>query len=238
MPSVETTMSMRQETPGIDGWELSSRPGLARAAGLCGMLVVLTDSGRADEARTIAEDAVTAARSHGLPHLIARTEMGFAHAHLESDHVLAERALQSALSCAREHRLENMESRCLRDLALLEGLAGDVLRSLASFDRVIDADHRVGDQLALRSTLGTLAVLFDRNERPEVAATLNGATHEVYYAMGPEARTHLREVLGEAGFAACVATGAAMEFPAAAVRYAREQIALAQCELEDEGSAR
>lgn len=53
----------------------------------------------------------------------------------------------------------------------------------------------------------------------------------------PAARNHLREVLGEAGFTTCVATGAAMEFPAAAVRYAREQIALAQRELTDAAAA-
>ena len=41
------------------------------------------------------------------------------------------------------------------------------------------------------------------------------------------ARNHLGEILGEEGFATCVAAGAAIEFPTAAARYAREQIALA-----------
>jgi hypothetical protein len=218
--------------------DLSSRPGLARAAGLIGMLMVLTAHDRAAEARTIAEDAVTAARAHGNPLFISFAESGFARAYMDSDHARARSALQSALSCAREHRLEQWGNVCLRELALLEGLAGDIPRSLGTFDRVIDVDQRAGDQTDLRGTLGALAVLFDRRERPEVAATLIGANHDNNWPMGlPAARKHLREILGEEAFAACVAAGAAMEFPTAAVRYAREQIALALAELAAEAAA-
>lgn len=209
--------------------ELSSRPGLARTAGLSGMLAVLTARDRAAEARTMAEDAVTAARAHGDPLFIVITEYGFARAPMDSDHGRAQRALQSALSCSREHRLEQIGNVCLREMALLEGLAGDVPHSLITFDRVIDTEQRAGNQTDLRGTLGTLAVLFDRQERPAVAATLIGASQDTHWPMGlPAARTHLREVLGEEGFAACVAAGAALAFPTAAVRYAREQIAQAQ----------
>lgn len=187
----------------------------------------------------MAADAVNAARAHGNPLFIAHAEHGFARAYLESDHRLAQRALQSGLSCAREHRLERTVNDLLGAMAALEGFAGDVPRSLTSFDRVIDAYQRSGNQLDLRGALVDLAVLFDRQKRLEAAATVIGASHTFARSiMGQQAaRNHLREVLGEEGFAACVAAGAAMEFPTAAVRYAREQIALAQRELAAEGGA-
>ena len=132
----------------------------------------------------------------------------------------------------------HMVNDSLREMALLEELAEDIPRSLVMFDRVIDAEQRTGDQVDLRGTLGALAVLFARTERPDVAATLIGASQDIRWPIGlSAARKHLREVLGEKGFAACAAAGAALEFPTATVRCVREQIALAQRELSAEGGA-
>ena len=79
-------------------------------------------------------------------------------------------------------------------------------------------------------------MFFDRFERPEIAATVYGASLPSYSAIMilglPAVADHLRAVLGGTAFDDCVAIGAAME-PADVVRYARQQIELARQELVD-----
>jgi hypothetical protein len=74
-------------------------------------------------------------------------------------------------------------------------------------------------------------VWFDRFERPDVAATLYGASTyhpgSQYYVNVPAMVDHLRAALGDAAFDQCAATGAAMDV-ADAVGYARRQIELAR----------
>ena len=80
--------------------------------------------------------------------------------------------------------------------------------------------HRAGNVANLAATLANLAVFFDRIERPEIAATVYGAStgHASIDIVAnlPAVVDHLRSVLGEPAFDECVAAGAAME-PAEAV---------------------
>ena len=76
-----------------------------------------------------------------------------------------------------------------------------------------------------------LAVCFDRLDRPDVAATLYGASTN--QAIGqltvelPAVVDHLRAALGDVAFDQCVATGANMDL-SDVVGYARHHIELAR----------
>ena len=88
-----------------------------------------------------------------------------------------------------------------REAAGLEAVHGDLGRALALFDTAIDSFHRAGNVANMAMTFADLAVLFDRIERPEIAATLYGAsTHhgDIGWVLNlPAVVDHLREVLGE-----------------------------------------
>ena len=109
-----------------------------------------------------------------------------------------------------------------RDAAGLEAVHGDLEQALALFDTAIDSLHRAGNVGQLAFALADLAVFFDRLERPQIAATLYGATPTNQHRPVPtsppswttsapcSARPH----------STGVAAGAAMEL-ADAVHYAR-----------------
>jgi hypothetical protein len=81
-----------------------------------------------------------------------------------------------------------------------------------------------------------LAVLFDRIDQPEIAATVYGTSIRdgiTIAVMGfADTVEHLHTVLGDAAFDQCVAAGSAMD-PAEAVAYAREQIQAARRQIGD-----
>jgi hypothetical protein len=79
-------------------------------------------------------------------------------------------------------------------------------------------------------------VFFDRFERPEIAATVYGAsTRQASISLVPNLPAvveHLRSVLGEARFDECVATGAGQS-TVEAVRYAHRQLQLTRREIDN-----
>jgi hypothetical protein len=89
--------------------DLAARPGLPRLVGMCGLLSYLDLVGRADEVRSIAEEAVDAARAHGNPLLLAFALSGYGRAFAEIDPARALRAMRHVLACAQEHRTELWE---------------------------------------------------------------------------------------------------------------------------------
>ena len=113
---------------------------------------------------------------------------------------------------------------------------GELEHALALFDTTVDSFHRAGNIPNLAATLAYLAVFFDRYERPEIAATVYGAsTRHGISTMTmdlPRVVNHLCSVLGQSSFDRCVAAGAAME-PADAVAYARDQIQAARRQIAD-----
>ena len=111
---------------------------------------------------------------------------------------------------------------------------GDLETALALFDTTIDSQFRAGNVAHLAGTVATLAVLFDRLDRAETAATMYGTSaHKVTIAVVtglPTVIKQLRHKLGDTVFDHCVATGAAMD-PGEAVRYVRAQIQTARHHL-------
>jgi hypothetical protein len=82
-------------------------------------------------------------------------------------------------------------------------------------------------------TIASLATLFDRLDRPAIAATLVGTTTD--HSTGtvvvdrPRLIDHFRSRLGDAATDAAITAGAHMDL-ATGVRYAHEQIAIVQRE--------
>ncbi len=211
----------------VDRWleicaDLTTQPGFAHVAGLCTTLYMLPAVGRAEE-------AVTAARAHGNPFWIGCALAGYGRAFTATNPPRALTVLRQGLDYTRQHRLPFWEVAIAREAAPLEAVHGDLDKALVLFDTTIDSFHRAGDAANLAAALATLAGLFDRVEQPEVGATIYGTSaHHASINMVinlPAVLDHLRAVLGDTVFDACVATGAAME-PPDAVQYARHHIQL------------
>ena len=143
-------------------------------------------------------------------------------------------SLSQARTAARTHRLRLYEGMIAREAAWLEGVHGDLDPALALFNDTIASQFAAGNVANLAATIGTLAVLFDRLDRAEAAATIYGTTtHQISppVVIGlPTVLHHLRVTLGDAAFEDCVATGAAMNH-SEAVRYVRAQIETARGQL-------
>ena len=211
---------------------LATQPGSARVIGTSGFAWGLPTVGRAEEARTIADEAVAAARVLGNPFWIANVLDGYGRAFAETDPDRALTVLREGLVFARQHRLPLWEASLAQDAARLEAMHGELEQALALFDSAIDDYHRLGNVAGLGFTFTNLAVFFERLERPEIAATVYGASTQ--YGSGiisvvefARVEDHLRSQLGDAGFDKCMADGVAMEL-ADAVLYARRQIQLAR----------
>jgi hypothetical protein len=112
---------------------------------------------------------------------------------------------------------------------------------LALIDTALEIFDGTGNVTSMGATLTHLAVCFDRLDRPDVAATLYGAsTNQALsqYVVDVSAIVdHLRAALGDAAFDQCAATGATME-PADAVEYARHQIERARNQAAQPDSGR
>lgn len=168
--------------------------------------------------------------------MIACALYGYGRAFTETDPVRALAALRQGLLYTREHRLPDWEALIARDAAGLEAVHGELDQALTLFDTTLDSLHRAGNVVNVGATLANLAVLFDRIELPEIAATIYGACTD-YGIINtvinlPDVVDRLRVVLGETVFNECVSTGAALQ-PADAVHYARHQIQLVRRQCAD-----
>jgi hypothetical protein len=214
--------------------DLAVTAGYARVFGLCGLTFMLAEVKRGEEARAIADETLSTARRHGNPMFIAYAMWAYGRAYMETDPARAMDSLREGLDYAQVHRVAIMEANIARHAAAVEAVHGELDRALELFDAAIDSLHRSGNHGDLVPTLAYLAVFFDRIERPEVAATVYGAsTRHSALHRAPHRRAlldHLRAVLGETAFDHCVTAGAAME-PGDAVRYARSHIQLARHQL-------
>ncbi len=207
--------------------DLATRQGFARVVGLCGLTWALPAVGRADEAMVIADETIVVAREYGSPFWIGWALGGYGRAFAEAEPVRALEALRQGLDYAHQCRLPFWEANLAQDAARLEAVHGELDDALALFSKGINAFHHAGNVAFLAATFASLAMFFDRFERPEIAATIYGAsTRQASISLVPhlpEVVAHLRSVLGEDTFDACLEAGAAMEL-AEAVRYAQEQI--------------
>jgi predicted ATPase/class 3 adenylate cyclase len=214
--------------------DLAERQGFARVVGLCGLTWALPAVGRADEATVIADETVAVARDYGSPFWIGWALGGYGRAFAEAEPVRALEALREGLDYAHQHRLPFWEANLAQDAARLEAVHGELDDALALFSKGINSFHHAGNVAFLAATFASLAVFFDRFERPEIAAIIYGAsTRQASISLVPhlpDVVSHLRSVLGITTFDKCVAAGTAQEI-AEAVRYAHEQIQLASREL-------
>jgi predicted ATPase len=210
---------------------LAAQPGLSQVMGQCGLLLALPMAGRDEEARAIAEDTVAAARAHANPYCIATALYGSGRAFAPADPPRALLILRDGLGYAQQHRLLQLEAAMAEEAGGLEAAHGDPGQALALFDASLDSVHGAGDVTSMGTTLAYLAVCFDRFDRPDIAATLYGASTNqaiVQYVVDlPSMVDHLRAALGDAAFDQCAAIGAAMDL-VDAVGYARHHIELAR----------
>jgi predicted ATPase/class 3 adenylate cyclase len=178
---------------------LALQPGVAHVHGLCGLLYLLPLVGRTEEACTIIGETVATARAHGNPNWIAWALVASGQAMGQIDPTAALEAARAGLAYAREHRIPYYEGIVAQGVAALESAYGTPGDALAGFDTTIDSFHRAGNLAWVAFTLGQLAMFFDQNGQPEVAATLYGAT--VHYGNASvavnldETVDHLRAVL-------------------------------------------
>jgi predicted ATPase len=210
--------------------ELAGRQGFARVVGLAGLTWALPAIGRADEARAIAAEALAEARAYGNPFWIGWALGGYGRAFADTEPLAALDALREGLAFAAAQRLPFWQANLAQDAARLEAVHGELGEALDLFGDAIDSFDRAGNVAFLAATLASLAVFFDRHDRPEVAATIYGSsTRHASIGLVPrlaEAVSHLESVLGD-GFARCVAAGVAMD-DTEAVRHAQRQIQLAR----------
>ncbi len=215
--------------------EMVRREGFARVVGLCGLTWALPAIGLAEEARTVAGETLTAARDYGNPFWIGWALGGTGRAFAETEPLAALEALREGLAYAEEHRLPFWKANLAQDAARLEATHGEFDDALRLFSNAIDAFHRAGNIVFLAATLASLAVFFDRFERPEVAATVYGAsTRQASISLVPNLPAvveHLRSVLGDRLFDERVAVGAGQS-TADAVRYAHRQLHLTRREID------
>ena len=208
---------------------LAAQTGLAHLIGLCGLTNVLAVVGRAGEATTIADEAMNAARTHANPYWIAFAYAGAAQAYSMTDPDRALDTCRQGLTYTREHRQRFWEAGIALEAAGLEAAHGDLDQAWDLFATTIDSHHQAGNTAGVALVLAFLAVLFDRLDEPEIAATLYGATTTHHPATTTDradlaaAIDHLRNMLGTDTFDRYVMTGAAMDL-AEAVRYAHHHI--------------
>jgi hypothetical protein len=211
--------------------KLAVQGGPGQVIGRCGLLIHLPMAGRDEEARAIAADTLTAARAHGNPWFIGLALYGSARAFAPADPAQALRLFRDGLAYAQEHRLLLLEATIAQEAAGLETLHGDPGQALALLDTAIASFSSAGNVSSMGTTLAILAVWFDRFGRPDVAATLCGASTNhpgsQYYVDLPAVVDQLRAALGDAAFDQYAAAGAAMDLTEA-VGYARHHIELAR----------
>ncbi len=213
------------------GAAMADKTGFERVVGLDLMVHGLSSAGRFDEAIALVDQTLAAARTQDSPYWIAFALYGSGRAYARSDPARALEFFLQGIDYARAHRNPMSEAFIASDAAPLEAVHGELDRALDRFEDALKSLYNSGQHSSVANTLGSLALFFDRFNKPEVAATIYGACHGygiLSMVIGlPEVVERLRSGLGEQLFAEALATGAAMEL-SDAVQYARHQIGLAR----------
>jgi len=142
--------------------------------------------------------------------------------------------MHRGLAVAHESGNRFNETHMAANLAQLEVERGDPLSALEHISLAIRQLHDSGNSVTLRSPFTNLAILLDRLDHYESAATVAGfAFSPLTAASFPKINAaigHLRDVRGEQTYESLARTGATMT-TAEIVTYAYEQIDQAQAEL-------
>jgi predicted ATPase len=195
----------------------------------------LSLAGSGGEAMDSADGLIEAAEATGNPLFLSLALGVYGFAFCEADPVGALNALGRGLVIAQDSGNRANVSILALFLARLEAEHGDTVPPFDHLTVAIRNFHNSGNTTGVRAPLAVLAVLFDRLERYEPAATIAGfALSPFSAATVPEittAITHLRDVLGEATYESLARNGEAMT-TAAMATYAYDQIDQARTELE------
>jgi predicted ATPase/class 3 adenylate cyclase len=198
------------------------------------LVVALTIAGRDDEAMAAAEDLIDNAEATGNPYALSLALMAYGFAWRHADPDRAAEAMHRGLAIARDSGNRFNEAHIAANLAQVEVERGDPLSALDHISLAIRHLHDSGNIVTLRSPFTNLAILLDRLERYEPAATIAGfALSPLTVVTFPKINaviTHLREVLGEQTYESLARKGETMAIAAMAT-YAYDQIDQARAEL-------
>jgi DNA-binding CsgD family transcriptional regulator len=208
--------------------EVVERYGAERGYGLASYVDGLQSRGRVDEALSLTEQSVAAARDIGNPYWIAYALWIAGMAFSRSDSRRALAAWDEGVAFVREHRVHFFEGFLARDAARLHTSDGEPEAALVLFGDAIVSFQRAGNVPQLIITLASVPALFERLERFEAATTLLGAMsrNESSFHHVPELadlQVRLGTKLGAKRTRELIAEGATFGIDAAAV-YARQQI--------------
>ena len=203
-------------------------PGNARAWGLSLLLDGLQASGRVEEALSLTDEAMSAARALGNPYFIAYAYWTSGSAFAKVDPARALAVWRAGLDYVHQHRVDFFVGFIARDAARLRLVDADPDDALTMFDAAIDAFHEAGNVPQLTITLASATALFERIGRLESAATLYGAIvrqpgSEHHVPELPELADRLSARLGVAVFHDLAAAGSAMDLGDTAL-FARQEI--------------
>jgi tetratricopeptide (TPR) repeat protein len=202
--------------------------GSAHIQGCLGLLYPLAMLGRSEEAIALVDEAVSSARAHGNPWLIAHALNAAGWAYQQADPVRALDWHHQALAYAVENSPFFVSGAAMA-AAPVEMFNGDPGHALDLYDRAIESFYQCGNVLLTAQTIGSLAAAFRWLQHPHIAAILDGAAAR-HTPVDPDTRQALQATLGEATYEGHFATGAAMDLPEA-VRFARDHIEAARHEL-------
>ncbi len=212
--------------------EVAKRYGADRGYGLASYVDGLQSAGRTEEALTLTEQSVAAARDLGNPYWIAYALWIAGMVFSRSDSRRALAAWDEGVSFVREERVHFFEGFLARDAARLHTSDGEPEAALVLFNDAVVSFQRAGNVPQLIITLASVPALFERLERFEAAATLLGAMsrHESSFHHVPELADlegRLASKLPAARLRELLAAGAAFDLDAAA-GYARQQMDVAR----------
>jgi predicted ATPase len=202
------------------------------------LVAALALAGSGGGAMDSADGLIEAAEATGNPSWLAFALWAYGLAFRDADPVGALNAVGRGLVIAQDSGNRANASVLANALALLEAEHGGTASAFDHLTLAIRNYHNAGSTTTIRTPLAALAVLFDRLERYEPAATVAGFALSPLATVGvPEittAITHLLDVLGGQTYESLARRGETMT-TAAMATYAYDQIDQARTELERSG---
>jgi hypothetical protein len=184
---------------------------------------------RFDEAQTLSDEVVAAARQLDVPSARCLAEFGCGLAYASTDPDRALHALRRAFESASAGRCTMYEGVVLRELARVEASHGSPEAALAFFERVLDDFDVIGQRTNLTLSVGYLAMLFARlGHRARAALLLAAATTDdrtlaMMTALGDYDLRDIEGILGDPEFSEPVHAGRSMG-PIQVLAIARDEL--------------
>ncbi|MGD9619692.1 MAG: adenylate/guanylate cyclase domain-containing protein [Mycolicibacterium sp.] len=197
------------------------------AANSVGLALALVADGRAEEAVRVADDLLVATGTITNPYALTYAALAYGYAYFDRDPVAAREVVRRGVVTAQESGNRTNGTNLVVALSRLEARHGDPLDALDYLISSIARYHDAGNSGNLSTGLALLAIILDRFNRHESAATIMGfAVNSLTRVTFPEIAAtiaHLRDVLGERRYETLTHAGKAMRI-APMVEYAYDQI--------------